>query len=182
MRPMIRLAVVDEHEIFRRGIEACLSEDPTIEIKVSASEGPVSEPVDLAVVSAVAASRSGFACPLVVCGTPASAHGMVERNCILGVVPRNTLTTEQLMAAVHAAAVGLHVDAEPPSAGSGHGLSSRQHEVLRLLAEGADTLEIATALSYSERTVKSLIQEVQHHLGARSRAQAVALGMRQGII
>ena len=54
--------------------------------------------------------------------------------------------------------------------------------MLRLLAEGADTLQISRELSYSERTIKSLIQDVERELGARSRAQAVARGIREGLI
>ncbi|MGH2720451.1 MAG: LuxR C-terminal-related transcriptional regulator, partial [Actinomycetota bacterium] len=61
-------------------------------------------------------------------------------------------------------------------------LELRELEVLRMLAAGAGTREIAEALCYSERTVKTLIQEVERELGARSRAQAVAEGIRLGII
>ena len=61
-------------------------------------------------------------------------------------------------------------------------IEGRELEVLRLLAQGAGTREIAQSLSYSERTVKTLIQEIGRELGARSRAQAVAEGIRLGII
>jgi DNA-binding NarL/FixJ family response regulator len=179
----IRLAIVDEHEIFRRGVQACLAEDPEIDIAVSTSSGPVSAPVDLAVVSATVAAQSSFDCPLVVCGRlPALSSGGGDHNRVFGTVPRNTLTTEQLLAAVHAAAVGLHVDGDPPAAGETKDFDERQQRVLRMLAEGADTIEIAECLRYSERTVKSLIKEVEQHLGARNRVQAVALGIRRGII
>jgi DNA-binding NarL/FixJ family response regulator len=180
--PAIRLAIVDEHEIFRRGVQVCLAEDPGVDIAVSSASGPLSEAVDLAVVSASAASRWSFDCPLVVCGNAPAFVVNRHNNTVLGVVPRKLLTTEQLLAAVHAAAVGLHVDADPALGGGNEDLDERQRAVLRLLADGADTVEIAHSLQYSERTIKSLIQEVEQHLGARSRAQAVALGIRQGII
>lgn len=183
MAPAIRLAIVEEHEIFRRGVQACLAEDPGVVIAVSAATGPVPEPVDLAVVSATIASQCTFECPLIVCGiAPSSRSGRDHNNRILGTVPRNTLTIGQLLAAVHAAAVGLHVDADPPADSGRDDLSERQQRVLRLLADGADTVEIAESLRYSERTIKSLIQELEQHLGARSRAQAVAVGIRRGII
>ena len=54
--------------------------------------------------------------------------------------------------------------------------------ILRLLAEGADTLDISRQLRYSERTIKGLIQDIERELGARSRAQAVARGIRRGLI
>jgi DNA-binding NarL/FixJ family response regulator len=183
MVPAIRLAIVDEHEIFRRGIQACLAEDPTIQVVLSESSGPLTEPADLALVSATMVSQCTFDCPVVVCGRPLLVDSdALARNRILGTIPRTTLTTAQLLAAVHAAAAGLHVDAEPPLAAKSDGLSARHIRVLRLLADGADTLEIAAALRYSERTVKSLIQEAEQCLGARSRAQAVALGVRRGLI
>jgi len=181
MPSAIRLAIVDEHEIFRRGIEACLAEDPGIDVAASVAAGPLTETVDLAVVSIPAASQCTFDCPLLVCGK-LSSTGALDQNRVLGVVPRNTLTTGQLLAAVHAAAVGLHVDGGLRGTDGKAGLSKRHQDVLRLLADGADTLEIAAALRYSERTVKSLIQELEQQLGARSRAQAVALGIRRGFI
>ena len=61
-------------------------------------------------------------------------------------------------------------------------LDDRRMRVLRMLAEGADTQEISHSLSYSERTIKGLIGEIERLLGARSRAQAVAEGIRQGLI
>jgi DNA-binding NarL/FixJ family response regulator len=181
--PAIRLAIVDEHEIFRRGVAACLAEDPAIAVRFCAPSGPLSEPVDVAVVSATAASQYAFDCPLVVCGKPLppTLDGS-GRNHILGVVPRSSLSTEQLLAAVHAAAVGLHVATETSGQNGDSDLSERHLRVLQLLSEGADTLEIAESLRYSERTVKSLIQDLEQHLGAHSRAQAVAIGVKRGLI
>jgi DNA-binding NarL/FixJ family response regulator len=181
--PSIRLAIVDEHEIFRRGLQACLVEDPAVRVTEVAAAGPLSEPVDLAVVSAAAAAHTIFDCPLVVCGTvPSSREPAADHNHVLGSVPRSTLSIPQLLAAVHAAAVGLHVESDPLPADGRGDLSQRHQAVLRLLADGADTTEIADALHYSERTVKSLIQDVEQYLGAHSRAQAVAVGIRRGII
>jgi DNA-binding CsgD family transcriptional regulator len=180
--PAIRLAIVDEHEILRRGLEACFAEDAGIHVAVSTNVGPLLEAVDLAVVSTAVASQFTFACPLLICGKePPSTRGE-NGNTVLGVVPRNTLTAEQLLAAVHAAAVGLHVDIDSQRDGTKAEFDDRQRAVLQMLADGADTLEIAASLRYSERTVKGLIQGVEQHLGAQSRAHAVALAIRRGII
>jgi DNA-binding NarL/FixJ family response regulator len=51
-------------------------------------------------------------------------------------------------------------------------LSAREHEVLRLLAEGMTDREIAGALSISPRTVESHVSSVLHKLGVRNRAEA----------
>ena len=55
---------------------------------------------------------------------------------------------------------------------SDHGLSSREREVLRLLAEGMTDREIAGALTISSRTVETHVSSVLHKLGARNRVEA----------
>ena len=51
-------------------------------------------------------------------------------------------------------------------------LSSREREVLRLLAEGMTDREIASALAISPRTVESHVSSVLRKLGVRNRAEA----------
>jgi len=62
------------------------------------------------------------------------------------------------------------------------GLSEREIEVLRLLADGLDTGEIAHRLSYSERTIKAVLHDVTARFQLRSRAHAVAYAVREGLI
>jgi len=62
------------------------------------------------------------------------------------------------------------------------GLSEREIEVLRLLADGLDTGEIARRLSYSERTIKAVLHDVTARFQLRSRAHAVAYAVREGLI
>jgi DNA-binding NarL/FixJ family response regulator len=61
-------------------------------------------------------------------------------------------------------------------------LSEREREVLRLLAEGRDTVEIASTLCYSERTVKGVIHEITSRLQLRNRSHAVAYALRNALI
>jgi DNA-binding NarL/FixJ family response regulator len=61
-------------------------------------------------------------------------------------------------------------------------VSERDREVLRLLAEGCDTGEIARTLAYSEPTIKNAIQRLFDQLAAKNRPHAVALALRSGII
>ena len=61
-------------------------------------------------------------------------------------------------------------------------LTSREREVLGLLAQGLAQGEIATALVISEKTVATHIQHVLEKLGVHSRAEAVALAHRSGLV
>lgn len=62
------------------------------------------------------------------------------------------------------------------------GFESREVEVLRLLAEGLDTTEIAARLNYSERTIKNIVFAVTRRLRVRNRTHAVAYAMRMGAL
>ncbi|HEX3783745.1 MAG TPA: response regulator transcription factor [Pseudonocardiaceae bacterium] len=62
------------------------------------------------------------------------------------------------------------------------GLLPREVDVLRLLAEGLPTNEIAEKLNYSERTIKSIIHALMTRLGLRNRPHAVAYAMRIGAL
>jgi len=61
-------------------------------------------------------------------------------------------------------------------------LTHREFDVLRRLAEGDSTRAIAERMSYSERTVKNIVHDLMTKLNCRTRAQAVALATRQGVI
>ncbi|MFB4283558.1 response regulator [Nonomuraea sp. MTCD27] len=63
-----------------------------------------------------------------------------------------------------------------------HSLSSRERDVLRLVAKGSSNREIAAALFISEATVKSHLTHIYGKLGAKDRAAAVALAYDQGIL
>ena len=169
----IRVAIVDENEMFALGLRAALAGHPGIEATAGEAAGAV-----VAVVSPTVAGERSFSCPLVVCGE--SPLRLAEGNQVLAVLPRSTLTPTQLLASIQAAAAGLRVS--PPQRPVTSRLEGRRLEVLRLLAAGADTREIARRLGYSDRTIKSVIREIQLALGTRNRAQAVAEGVRQGLI
>jgi DNA-binding NarL/FixJ family response regulator len=189
----IRVAVVEEHEIFRRGLVTCLAEDPAFVVVTGrdvlgqrglehAEDPEVTTPdADVAVVSATAAGRRRFECPLVLC----VAHHNQPRhvaagNFVASVLYWASLTEVQLHATVRAAAAGLRINAERYTRPDG--LDDRALRVLRLLADGRSTHEIACDMSYSERTIKAQIQYLERRLRAHNRAQVVAHAIRQGLI
>src|SRR5262249_4498546 len=61
-------------------------------------------------------------------------------------------------------------------------LTDRERDVLQHIAEGSRNREIAERLFISEETVKVHVKHILEKLGASERTQAVAIGVRRGII
>lgn len=61
-------------------------------------------------------------------------------------------------------------------------LTARQHEVLHLLASGKSNLEIAKAVFVSEGTVKAHVRAILRKLRARDRTQAIGIALRRGLV
>ncbi|MEU0534379.1 helix-turn-helix transcriptional regulator [Amycolatopsis tolypomycina] len=62
------------------------------------------------------------------------------------------------------------------------GMSDRETDVLKLVAAGYSTQEIADELCYSQRTVKSILHDVTNRFQLRNRSHAVAYALREGLI
>ncbi|MEU3628093.1 helix-turn-helix transcriptional regulator [Amycolatopsis coloradensis] len=119
---------------------------------------------------------------------------------VVAILPRSAATDNRVADSVRLAASGrvsqpsdllarlaehaerLHREILEPSEPAGAGLSSREIDVLRLMADGFGTQEIAAELSYSERTVKNVIYAVTDRLRLRNRSHAVAYAIREGVI
>jgi LuxR family maltose regulon positive regulatory protein len=83
-------------------------------------------------------------------------------------------------AALGAASGERHVAALQARGGAG-GLSAREHEVLRLVAQGRTNAEIAAMLVLSEHTVHRHVANILAKLGCSSRAAAVARANEAGL-
>jgi two-component system, NarL family, response regulator YdfI len=144
-------------------------------------------------------SLGGFP-PLVVLSENAESAWIAEalRSGVRAVLPRDS-TPDEIVAAVKAAAAGLVVlpsgtvesllplitNREPvlresADQGRNQGLTPREIEVLRMLAEGLGNKEIAWRLRISEHTVKFHISSIFTKLDVTSRTEAVTVGIRQG--
>jgi DNA-binding NarL/FixJ family response regulator len=112
---------------------------------------------------------------------------------VRAILPPDALPAS-IIAAVEAAGSGLAVidarDLEPLLADGLHGqpagppapLTQRELEVLSLLAEGAANKTIAWKLNISENTAKFHVAAILAKLNAASRAEAVAIGLRTGLL
>jgi DNA-binding NarL/FixJ family response regulator len=100
-------------------------------------------------------------------------------------------TPAQILAAIEAAAAGLItmspedleglLSPEPRFSGA-HTLTTRETEVLTLLAEGVSNKEIAYRLGISEHTAKFHVASILAKLDAGTRTEAVTEGIRRGLV
>ncbi|OJX97979.1 DNA-binding NarL/FixJ family response regulator [Salana multivorans] len=118
----------------------------------------------------------------------------------LGLVRRSEATPERLVSVIRGAS---HGEGTVPPDLLGHlldqvgslqrqvlrpmgltftGLTTREVDVLRLIADGFDTAEIARNLNFSERTVKNVLHDITTRLQLRNRPHAVAYALREGLI
>ena len=110
----------------------------------------------------------------------------------LGLLPTRA-TAEEVIAAIEAASAGLfvahadliHEDQTPAPAGVEalpESLTPREVEVLHALAAGLGNKAIARELGISEHTAKFHVSQILAKLGAGSRAEAVSIAMRRGLL
>lgn len=76
----------------------------------------------------------------------------------------------------------VRLPSEAGQAALAEGLTPREMEVLRLVADGLPNKEIARRLGVSEHTVKFHLNALMGKLGAQSRTEAVVTATRQGLI
>jgi DNA-binding NarL/FixJ family response regulator len=204
----LKLFVLDPHTIYRRGLVACLELMSEVESVAHAGsvrdawEDPALLAADLVVLDTAAAGSRDFigaahetaGVPVLVCASDCGEAAVIVamQAGAVGFLRKDTLTAESLGAAVRAAASGSGVvtpdllerlvsglAADPPATAR---LTDREQQVLTLIAAGHPTREVAQQLCYSERTVKNVLHDVVTKLNARSRSQAVAFAVREGLI
>jgi DNA-binding NarL/FixJ family response regulator len=150
----------------------------------------------------IAQVRDVLAVPVIACSAECEEETVlaaVEAGAT-GFLAKDTITPENLSATLQAALSGAGVmspellgkllagisrvsrDVLRPRGLSLSRLTAREQQVLRLIAQGHATREVALELSYSERTVKNVLHDVVTKLGVRSRSHAVAYAVRHGLI
>src|SRR3954452_21086463 len=216
----IKVFVVDDHGVVRRGIRSYLAIFDDIEVVGEAGDGaealdrlralgaedalPHVVLMDLAMapvdgVSATRELRATMPDVEVVAVTSLVDQSRVEAALQAGATGYlvKDAAPEELAVAIRAARRGeMHLDAgvarrlmaslrTPPEAPPGDpfaALSEREHEILRLIAEGHANKEIALRLVISERTARTHVSNILHKLGLSSRTQAALLAVREGLL
>jgi two-component system, NarL family, response regulator YdfI len=201
---VIRLAIAASSAVVRAGLEALARSDPEIDLAGSfpdlASLEALQPDVILAAVplEEMTPPADGFTPPVVLLSSNAQPvwNRDVLRAGVRAVLPRDASPGE-ILSAVAAAANGLAVldphDLEgllsipvaasfASSAAETAVLTPRELEVLRMMAEGEANKAIAWKLGISEHTAKFHVASILTKLNAASRAEAVAIGLRKGLI
>ncbi len=210
---MIRLLIIDDHEMVREGLKAMLTAEPDFEIVGdSANAEQALELIerlrpDVILLDVRLPGESGIdVCRTVTARYPemaviilttftdetlvaqciqAGARGFIVKDIERFDLKRSIRAVARGEAAIDPkAAVAVlaqlrrapQVKQEP----SLELLSPQQIVILRLVAQGLSSRDIATQLYLSENTVKGYVQEILHRLGVKNRTEAVMVAVKQG--
>ncbi len=207
---MIRVLVVDDHPVVRQGLVAVLEDVPDFAVVGAAESAEAAlalterERPNVVLLDLEMPGMDGVAAiPRLLELDPAlrvlvfTAYDTDER--VVGAVQAGArgyllkgATVEEIARAIHAVygggsyleprvATKLLAEVRSPRRGRTD-LSDREREVLRLVAGGLPTKQIARSLGISERTVKFHLTSIFRKLGADNRAQAVALAAERDIL
>lgn len=202
---LIRILTVDDHALLREGIAALVNAESDMKLVAEACNGheaiekfrlhrPDVTLMDLQMpslngIEAIIGIRSEYPNARIIVLTTYAGDVQVlralkagARGYILkGEVHRELLGT---IRAVHAGRKRIppEVAAELAEHAAEDELTSREIDVLRLIATGNANKEIAGQLSIAEDTVKSHVTNILAKLGANDRTHAVTIGLKRGII
>jgi DNA-binding NarL/FixJ family response regulator len=201
----IRILVVDDHFMVRMGLSASLNVEPDIEVVAEAGTGDAAleayrkQRPSLVLMDLRLPGMSGTDC------TAAMVHEFPEASILMlsthsgeeeiframqagarGYIVKSIIR-EELLRAVRAVYQGRQyldpiVASHLAERRSHRPLSTREVEVLRMVATGLGNKEIAGALNIAEVTVKLHVSHVLEKLGVKDRTQAATVALQRGII
>ena len=202
----IRVLIVDDHPVVRRGLRALLEVQEGIEVAGEAGDGPAALALaaehdpdvilldlklpamsGLAVLTELTARDAASKVLVLTSVTDPDSAGQVMRAGAAGVLYKD-VDPDALVRAIRAVHDG-HLLLAPEAAGpllrpgpwspGLDALTTREREVLAELARGRSNREIARALNVSEKTVKTHVSSVLGKLGVQDRTQAALFAVRR---
>ena len=208
---MIRVLIVDDHPVVRDGLRAILETAPNLDLVGEAADGaegvrlaaelaPDVVLMDLRMpglggieaIEQIKVARPEIAIvilttydddELILRGLRAGALGYLLKDAgramLLDAI-RAAHGGELLLPPAIATRLVAQLEEARPA--RGEELSPRELEVLALIAQGVANKQIARQLRIAERTVKAHVTSVFHKLAVDTRAQAVAVALRRGLL
>lgn len=181
----VRVVVVACSTSAQRGLGALVEADPLFEVvEMTTWESAISHDFDL-ILGEVERGQVPDDVPepyLLLCQdsgvAPGAGRGFLSRD-------SDDIT---ILAALHAVWRGLsvrdaeHLESNGVEEGEQYGLTPRELELLALLGEGYSNREIAETVHISPNTVKFHVSSIFSKLQVTSRAEAVSVGMRSGLL
>ena len=201
----IRIFCVDDHPLMREGIAAIIKNEPDMLLVAEASNGreaiqgfrehrPDVTLMDLRLpdisgIDAMVAIRAEFPDARIIMLTTFEGDVEIRRALQAGAVGYmlKTMPRRQLVEVIRRVHTGKkHIPPEIAAHLAEHlsdeSLSKREVDVLQKIAGGNRNGDIAELLFISEETVKGHVKHIMEKLGASDRTEAVAIGIRRGII
>lgn len=206
----IRIMIVDDHSIVRRGLAAYLKTVPDLVLVGEAGNGQQAvdrceeiQPdvilMDLVMpelggADATRIIRQRWPEVQVIALTSFQEKELVQQAMRAGAISYllKGVSGEELTEAIRAAAQGrsilapeaVQALAQPEMTGTalGHDLTPREIEVLELLVKGLNNAQIAATLDISPATAKAHVSNILSKLGASSRAEAVSVAIQHNLI
>lgn len=210
MRP-IRLVIVDDHALFRSGLVSLIRGMPGFDVVGEASNGrealgvidrtkpdvvllDVNMPV-MGGVEAVSLIRQQHQCKILMLtiskheedlfgAIMAGADGYLLKNATPDELAKSIIKVHEGLSVLSPEVTRQVLDAVSfdQNRSPDFGLSSREMEVLKCLAQGMTTAQISSDLFISDNTVKTHVRHILEKLGASNRAEAVSKAVQLGLI
>lgn len=207
---LIRVMLVDDHTMVRRGLATFLKVFDDLQLAGEAESGAASIQLcgeilpDVVLMDMVMPGMDGATATRAICQKYPQVKVIALTSFKEGDLVKNALeagaiayvlkdvSADDLVRAIRAAHAGratlspeaaqalVETANQPPVPGLD--LTEREHEVLALMVEGLNNTEIAARLTVSPSTIKSHVSNILYKLGVASRTEAVALALRHKLV